>query len=266
MTIQEITKLLEIWAPIRLAESYDNPGLIIGDPNTQVRGILICLDSTEEVIQEAIDKGCNLIVAHHPIIFQGLKKLNGANYVERAVMRAIQHKIALYAFHTNLDNILNGVNFKIAHLLGLHNLYVLQPHAVDDPSLIMPNGAGVIGDLVKPSTEKDFLQLVKKTLQLQVIRHSAFTGKQVTRVALCGGSGGFLIPAALKLKADIFLTADLKYHQFFNAEGRILLGDVGHWESERFTIDQIHDYLMDKSDGTPLVRTSLNTNPVQYFL
>lgn len=266
MTIQEITKLLEIWAPLRLAESYDNPGLLTGDPATKVTGILICLDSTEEVVQEAIDKGCNLIVAHHPIIFSGLKKLNGANYVERAVIRAIRHGIALYAFHTNLDNILNGVNYKIANLLGLHDMYVLQPHPVDDPALIMPNGSGIIGGLIKPLSEKDFLQHVKNTLQLKVIRHSAFTGKPVSRVALCGGSGRFLIPAAHKTKADVYLTSDLKYHDFFDAEGRILLGDIGHFESERHTIDLIHDYLIDKSDGTPLVKTSLITNPVRYFL
>jgi dinuclear metal center YbgI/SA1388 family protein len=266
MTVQAIADILEAWAPLNLAEHYDNAGLITGSPTAEVTGILICLDSTEEVVLEAADLGCNLIIAHHPIIFKGLKKITGGNYVERAVIQAIRNNIAVYAIHTNLDNKITGVNSKIGQLLGLENVQILLPHPATPPDAENISGAGLIGKLPSPLSGMDFLQWVKSTLLLPLIRHTAIPGKQILTVALCGGAGSFLIPVALKAGADAFVTADLKYHEYFDAEGKLLLLDVGHYESERFTINLMEEYLLARVPGIPIRRTGLTTNPVHYFV
>lgn len=365
--IQDITIALEQFAPISLQESYDNCGLLTGQPTDEVRGILIALDVTEEVILEAIAKNCNLVISHHPLIFTGLKKLTGSNLTERTLLLAIRHQIALYAIHTNLDNIISGVNHSIALQLDLHDRSVLRPLTgklfklvtyvpVDHSDsvrtalfesgagnignydhcsfnitgegtfrpgnytqpfigqigkdhiekevrieVIFPEwiknqliqslktahpyeevayeifkienkhqeiGAGMIGYLNNPISEAQFLTLVKEKFNCGVIRHSAFSGRSIHKVAICGGSGSFLIEDALAANADAFLTADMKYHQFFEADNRILLADIGHFESEQFTIPLLESLLKQKfanfAPSFPIIG-GINTNPVKYF-
>lgn len=364
MIIGEIIQHLETFAPPSLQESYDNAGLIVGESAAECTGIITCLDSSEAVIEEAMSKNCNLIVAHHPIIFRSLKKLNGKNYVERTIIKAIKNDIAIYAIHTNLDNVKKGVNKKIAEKIGLKNLEILQPKenilkklitfapidkAEDlrnalfaagagqlgkysecsfnsegtgtfkpekgaDPfvgeigtrheekemkiEVIFPAyleqkiiramiqahpyeevaydiislenyfsevGSGMIGNLEKPVDEKDFLQMIKTAFDLKVIRHTGLSGKKVQKVAICGGAGSFLIPLAVSNKADAYITSDIKYHEFFDAETMLLL-DIGHYESEQFTIDLLYEILKDKFPNFALRKTEVNTNPVNYFL
>lgn len=265
-TISDICTYLERWAPTIYAESYDNVGLITGNPSSQVSGILVCLDSTEETVEEAIRLGCNLILAHHPIVFRGLKKFNGSNYVERTVIQAIKNDIAIYAAHTNLDNVLSGVNYKIAHLLGLHDHQILSPKSSTPGTTEDIIGAGVLGELKVPLTCDQFLQHVKVAMKLQLIKHTAPINRQISKVAVCGGAGSFLIRAAIESGADALVTADLKYHEYFDAERQIVLLDIGHFESERFTIDLIHDRLTKEFALETVLKTGIITNPVQYFL
>jgi dinuclear metal center YbgI/SA1388 family protein len=365
MTIRDITNYLEAWAPLAYQESYDNAGLIVGDAAAEVTGILITLDVTEAVVEEAIRKKCNLIVAHHPIVFRGLKKLNGRNYVERVVIKAIKNDVAIYAAHTNLDNIAGGVSFKIAEKLSLTNVRILAPksqlltklavftpdtevqtvlnalyeagagqigayehcsfrvggtgtfkplaganptvgevgqdeevaeqrievvfpaylekpmvaalkkaHSYEVPAydlypLSNENqevGSGAVGELPEPLSEADFLAHLKTRMNLSVIRHTALRGQAVRRVAVCGGAGGFLLNDALRAGADVFITADYKYHEFFDADSRIIIADIGHYESEVFTKDLIQQYLLKKNDTFAVILSEIDTNPVLYYL
>lgn len=260
--IQDILSVLEAVAPPHLQESYDNAGLIVGDPLDALRGVLFCLDSTESVVEEAIRKGCNLIVAHHPIVFRGLKRLNGANYVERTVIQAVRHGVAIYAIHTNLDNVYRqGVNAKIAEKLGLQNTQILLPKLAGQPD----TGAGLVGDLPSGLSEMAFLEQVKSSFHARCVRHTDLLGRAVQRVAVCGGSGSFLLAAARRSGAQAFVTADFKYHEFFDAEGQILIADIGHYESEQFTIELLYEIVREKFPTFALHCTELNTNPVQYF-
>ncbi|MGC4101996.1 Nif3-like dinuclear metal center hexameric protein [Ferruginibacter sp.] len=364
MTIAEVVQYLETIAPPSLQESYDNAGLITGNAQSPCTGIIISLDATEAVVQEAIEKKCNLVVAHHPIVFGGLKKITGRNYVERTIITAIKNDIAIYAIHTNLDNVLEGVNGKIADKLGLINRRVLAPKkdqlkklftfvpaahaekvrsaifaagggqisnysecsfntngsgtfkagAGTDPfvgnigerhteeetriEVIFPAwlekpvlnamtaahpyeevaydiipldntsknvGSGLVGDLPAPVEEKEFLQNLKTHFNLSVLRHTALTGKPVKKVALCGGAGSFLTGAAIASGAGFYISADIKYHEFFDANGRLVIADIGHYESEQFTIDLLFEVLSEKFLNFAVLKTSLNTNPVQYF-
>lgn len=363
MKIAEIVSLLESIAHPSLQESYDNAGLITGNTGWECSGIICSLDAIEEVVVEAIEKKCNLIVAHHPIIFNGLKKLNGKNYVEKTIITAIKNDIAIYAIHTNLDNVINGVSGKMAAMLGLEGVAVLSQKEntlkklytfvpVDkaeqvrnaifeagggqignysecsftsegtgtfkagigsDPyvgkigdrheekevrvEIVFPGylersiisalrsahpyeevafdvvtqsnshpgiGAGVIGHLPEPIAEKEFLTLLKKVFGLEMIRHTAFLDKPIQKVALCGGAGSFLVSSALGAGADVFFTGDIKYHEFFDANGRILIADIGHYESEQFTIDLLHDVLRQKFPTFAVLKTAVQTNPVYY--
>ena len=364
MKIQDITSLLEKLAPPSLQESYDNAGLLTGNLSWECTGIIVSLDATEDIVQEAISKKCNLIVAHHPIIFKGLKKITGKNYVEQTIITAIKNDIAIYAIHTNLDNVLQGVNGKIADMLGLINRKILVPKEnllqklavfvpVDhkekllealfaagagnignysecsfgttgtgsfkagentDPfvgtkgerhyenevkiEVIFPvwierqllnamkvahpyeeiafdiyglnntyeqTGSGLVGELEKGMNEKAFLEQLKKIFKLSVIRHTGFTGKTVKKVALCGGAGSFLTAAAKAAGADVYISSDIKYHEFFDAEGSLLLADIGHYESEQFTIDLLFDILSENFPNFAVLKTGVNTNPVKYF-
>lgn len=261
MQILDILSVLEAVAPPTLQESYDNAGLIVGDPAADVTGVLFCLDSTEAVVAEALELGCNLIVAHHPIVFRGLKRFNGANYVERTVMMAIRHNVALYAIHTNLDNVhRQGVNAKIAERLGLSDTRVLLPKN-QQPDI----GAGLLGRLPAPLDERDFLQHVKTALHAACVRHTALRGRPVRSVAVCGGAGSFVLPEALRAGADALVTADFKYHEFFDAEARLVIADVGHYESEQFTIELLFGIIREKFPTFALHCTKVNTNPVQYY-
>ncbi len=258
--IKDISGSLEELAPLHLQESYDNAGLIIGNPETEVRAILFCLDSTEEVIDEAIRKNCNLVIAHHPIIFTGLKKIQNQHYVEKTVRKAIKNDIAIYASHTNLDNVYLGVNNKIAEKLELINTKILR-FKEDEKT-----GAGLIGELSESLSESEFINRVKKAMSVNVIRHSRFLNKKIKKVALCGGAGSFLIGDAIKENADAFISGDIKYHEFFEANSQILLLDIGHYESERFTIEIFHKVLSGKFPNIALQFSEVNTNPINYSI
>ncbi len=260
--IKDVLAVLEAIAPTYLQESYDNAGLIVGHPETQVKGVLFALDSTEQVVEEALQKGCNLIIAHHPIVFRGLKRFNGSNYVERTVIKAIQHNVALYAIHTNLDNTFRqGVNAKIAEKLGLTETRILKP-LNSAPEV----GAGLIGQLRAPMDEMAFLTGLKKALRTDCVRHTALLGKQIRTVAVCGGAGSFLLQDAINAEADVFVSADFKYHEFFDAENRLIIADVGHFESEQFTIELLYGIIQEKFSTFALQCTEINTNPVHYLL
>lgn len=259
--IQDITSLLEGVAPPHLQESYDNAGLIVGSPDDTVTGILFCLDSTEEIIEEAVRRGCNMVVAHHPIVFRGLKRFNGSSYVERTVIRAIRERVAVYAIHTNLDNVyFRGVNSKIAEKLGLTGTAILSPRAGQEHV-----GAGLVGNLRKPMTESYFLQHVRNTMNAPCIRHTRLLGRNVSRVAVCGGAGSFLLSDAIRAGADAFVSADFKYHEFFDAEDKLVVADIGHFESEQYTIQLLFDIIREKYPTFALHLTEVRTNPVYYL-
>ncbi len=368
--IKEVTAILEEIAPLSLQESYDNSGLLVGDENGEVKAVLVALDVTEEVVDEAIANGANLIVSHHPVIFSGLRRLNGKNYVERAVMKAVKNDIAIYSIHTNLDNVLkSGVNQKIAERLGVKNGRILAPvkgklqklvcycpsehieavqsaifeagagqigkysdcsfssegvgtfkpgegstpfygqigilakenefrlevvlpshlsgnvisamkeaHPYEEVAYDLYNlenywqesGAGLIGDLAEPVKYDAFLELVKEKMNAGSIRFTDPPKEHIQKVALCGGSGSFLLNRAKEAKADVFLTADFKYHQFFDAENKIMICDIGHYESEQFTIELIRDIIeagiiSKKIANFAVIFTKSVTNPVRYF-
>lgn len=262
MKIKEITTFLEDFAPLEYQESYDNCGLIVGNTNAEVKGVIITLDCTEEIVDEAIETGCNLIIAHHPIIFSGLKKLNGSNYIERNVIKAIKNDIAIYAFHTNLDNVHNGVSAKIADKIGLVNCKVLTPKLTKNGQLV---GSGILGELKNPINSTEFLKFVKGTMQTDCIRHTALVKDAIKTVAVCGGSGSFLLQNAIAEKADIFITADFKYHDFFDAENHIIIADIGHYESEQFTKELIYDLLTKNFTKFAVRLSKVNTNPIKYL-
>ena len=365
MQIKQLLEILDNLAPSSYQEAYDNAGLLTGNSNADCKGVLCTLDATEEVINEAVHKGCNLVVAHHPIIFGGLKKITGKNYVERTIIKAIKNDIAIYAIHTNLDNLLCGVNKMMADKIGLVHRRVLLPRlntlmklvvfapladaekvrnalfeatagkigkysecsfsalgtgtfkpgeesvpyigeknkrelleeerievifpeylkekivdamvrahpyeevAYDLLSLsnnVQEVGSGMIGELKIEMNEIDFLQLLKKQFGLKVIRHTPLITKKVKTVALCGGAGSFLIKTALAAGADFYITGDVKYHEFFDAENRMVIADIGHFESEQFTIDLLHDTLHAKFPTFGVLKSEVKTNPVNYFL
>ena len=364
MKIRELTKFLESLAPLSTQESYDNSGLLVGHPNQEVSQALIALDCTEEIVDEAIEKGCDLIITHHPIIFGGLKKFNGKNYVERVVIKAIQNDIALYAIHTNLDNYYQGVNAEIAKRIGLVNLEVLSPKSGTMQKLVsyvplankdevlsalfeagagqignysscsfssegegtfkagkgakpymgeigevhrekevrfevlvhkhlrrqilsalmkshpyeevayelydLQNvnpllGSGMIGELENPEDELEFLKRIKKIFHAGCIKYTALRNKPVKKVALCGGAGSFLVGKARAAGADVYITGDMKYHEFFDAEGQLIIADIGHYESEQFTSQRLADILTKKFPKFALRLTRINTNPINYL-
>ena len=364
MTIREIKQVLEHYAPLELQEAYDNAGLIIGNPDTKISNVLISLDITDEVLDEAMQNDCNLIISHHPLIFKGLKRLVGEDPVQLLTVKAIQNHIAVYAMHTNLDNSINGLNAWVCDLLGIKNCRILSPgkgllsklvtfcpvdhsdrvrqalfeagaghignydccsynlsgqgtfrasektnpfvgeknvvHVEPESrievifprfiehrlvSALLQNhpyeevaydiyplsntagfaGSGMIGELDHAMTETRFLEKVKKRMGLPYLRHSELYGKKISRVAVCTGSGAFLIPEAKKSGADAFLTADLKYHEFFDANGKLILVDIGHYESERFAKDLIYGILIKKFPNFAFLISKINTNPVHYY-
>jgi len=264
MLVRELIDFFESIAPSSFQESYDNVGLITGSPNTEISGIITCLDATEAVIDEAISLNCNVVVAHHPIVFRGIKKLNGTNYVERVIIKAIKNDIAIFAIHTNLDNVYyHGVNTIIANRLNLNELEILDPKQ----NLFYNNqkvGSGMIGNLPYPMEETSFLQYLKEKMDLKVVKHTALLGKPIEKVALCGGSGSFLLQKAIEQNADIFVTSDFKYHEFFDAENNIIIADIGHYESERFTFEYLKSLIIQNFSIFAVHSTSINTNPVLY--
>jgi dinuclear metal center YbgI/SA1388 family protein len=364
MIVREVTEVLEKFAPLEIQEDYDNAGLTIGNPDTEVSKVLISLDITEEVLDEALKNGCNLVISHHPLIFKGLKRLVEENFVQRLAVKAIQNNIAIYAMHTNLDNSVNGLNAWICRLLGITDYHVLAPrkgllsklvtfcpvdYAEKVRQALFEAGAGHIGKYdccsynlsgegtfralegsnpfvgernvvhVEPETrieviypmfiehqliaallkshpyeevaydcyplsntsgfagsglegmmdyemtEVQFLEKVKGILGIPFLRHSALAGRKILKVAVCTGAGAFLIPEAKKSGVDAFLTADLKYHDFFDAEQRLILADIGHYESERFAKDLIYGILIKNFPNFAFLISKINTNPVHYY-
>ena len=265
MKIKDITDFLETIAPLQYQEKYDNAGLIVGNRENEFKGALICLDSTEEVIDEAITLGYNLVIAHHPIIFQGIKKLTGKTYIGRTILKAIKNDIAIYAAHTNLDNAFhNGVSTKIAAKLELDNLDILDPK----PEFLLKGekvGTGVIASLDQPIDEMEFLHYLKEKLNLQCLKHTSLRNKPIKKIAICGGACSFLLKKARMSGADIFITADFKYHEYFDAEKELIIADIGHYESEIFTIELIYDILKNNFTNFAAQLTKIVTNPVKYL-
>lgn len=277
LRIHEIVSAFEAVAPLALQESYDNSGLIVGDRDAEVTRALLCLDCTEAVVEEAIVKGCDIIIAHHPIVFGGLKRFTGGDYVQRTVIKAIQNNIAIYACHTNLDNVLRGgVNERIAQQLGFDVERVLRPIAADfgsfasssgvvDSEVFRTAGAGVLCNLQKPMNVLDFLQHVKERMGAEVVKYTKCDIEVVGKVAICGGAGSFLIGDALRAGADAFITSDVKYHEFFDAQGKMLLCDIGHYESEKYTIDLFSNILSAKFPKFATIFAGTITNPIDYL-
>ncbi len=257
MTIKEVAETLERFAPLPLQESYDNAGLQIGlTEGEETSGVLLCLDVTERVIEEAVSKDCNLIVAHHPLLFRPLRHLTGATQVERCVALAVKCGVSIYAAHTNLDNAPGGVNFMMAEKLGLLDVAFLQPIRGQE------GGSGVIGKLPQALPQHDFLQHVADTFKVKGLRHNGACNRPVRTVALCGGAGEFLLDEAIRQGADAFLTGEMGYHRYFGHEEELLIGVLGHYESEQFTIDLLHRVLSEAHPGLRLLRTEVNTNPI----
>lgn len=364
MKLKKLIEYLEGIAPTSMQESYDNSGLIVGDVNQEISGVLIALDCLESIVDEAINKKCNVVLTHHPIVFRGLKSLTGKNYVEHTVLKAIKNDIALYAIHTNLDNYRFGVNHKIGEKLKLKNIQILSPkeqvlqklvffvpksHASSTKKAVFDAGAGhignydncsfntegtgtfraldgahpfvgktgeiheedeikievivhshkiqqvltalktnhpyeevaydlypllnvneyegsgMVGELENVVDELTFLKQVKSTFHCGTIRHTKLLNKKIKKVAFCGGSGFFLLNYAKHSNADIYITSDVKYHEFFDAENDILLADIGHFESEQFTIDLLKELLIKKFTTFAVHLTEINTNPINYL-
>ena len=277
LRIHEIVSAFEAVAPLALQESYDNSGLIVGDRDAEVTRALLCLDCSEAVVEEAIGKGCDIIIAHHPIVFGGLKRFTGGDYVQRTVIKAIQNNIAIYACHTNLDNVLRGgVNERIAQQLGFDVERVLRPIAADfgsfassrgvvDSEVFRTAGAGILCNLQKPMNVLDFLQHVKERMGAEVVKYTKCDIEVVGKVAICGGAGSFLIGDALRAGADAFITSDVKYHEFFDAQGKMLLCDIGHYESEKYTIDLFSNILSAKFPKFATIFAGTITNPIDYL-
>ena len=363
MKVKEVINYLDSIAPPEFQENYDNCGLIVGNPENTVSGIVVCLDCTEEVIQETIDKNCNLIVAHHPIIFKGLKKINHSNYVERTVVKAIKNDINIFAIHTNLDNVIGGVNGRIADQLKLVNRRILNPsnsllvklvvfsplninekvrQAIFDAGagtigayshcsfnshgtgtflagssanphvgevgklhneeeikteVVFPKhllgkvvkamkdahpyeevaydifplentfnvGSGLIGELESPIEPNVFLKNIKSSFKTPMLRHTKICKKEIKSVAVCGGVGSFLLSKAIQANADVFISSDFKYHEFFDANNQIIIADIGHFESEQYTIDLIAEGLKENFPSFAIRLTDVNTNPINYL-
>lgn len=364
MYIKEIISEIEKFAPLAYQESYDNCGLLVGDKESKITGVLLSLDCVEDVVEEAIRLKCNLIIAHHPIIFGGLKRLTGSNYVERTVIKAIQNNIAIYAAHTNMDNVSGGVNAKIAEKLGLTNLKILAPkkqllkklvtyvppthlekvrtslfeagagnignydscsfnisgtgtfrgnedsnpfigekgklsyegetrievifEAIHESRILkslltnhpyeevafdvypLDNayhhvGSGMTGEFEKAMPENEFLTLLKRVFNLKTVKHTPLLNKPIKKVSFCGGSGAFLIKNAINSGSDAYISADIKYHEFFEADSKILIADTGHFENEQFTPEIFYELIQKKFTTFATYLSKVNTNPVNYF-
>ena len=261
-TVSEILSYITDVAPLCWQESYDNSGLLIGDANALVDRALLTIDVTEKVVDEAIENSFHLIISHHPLIFKGLKNILTDSTIGRIITKAIKNDIAIAAMHTNLDNSFLGVNKVLAESIGLKDLQILR--AVQQSEIQV--GSGMIGILENEMSESEFLNLVKSKLNVAAIRHSELLNKPVKKVALCGGSGSFLINDAKRCNADVYLTADVKYHDFFDADNEILIVDAGHFETEQFTKQLFADIILKKNPKFAVQISSVKTNSVHYFV
>ena len=267
--VQDVIDALEDFAPLPLQESYDNAGLQVGLTGAEVSGALLCLDVTEEVIAEALELGCNMIVSHHPLIFRGLKHLTDEDTVQRCVRMALQNDIAIYSAHTNLDSAIDGVNYMMAERLGLVDVVLLQPRQVSvgvgAQARSVQAGSGVIGYLPDGEDSLVFLQRVKQAFGVECLMHNELLSRPVHSVAICGGAGDFLLQEALNLQADAFLTGEMHYHQYFGHDGQIQIGVLGHYQSEQYTMDIFNSVISERCPRLPLFKTTVCTNPIKYL-
>ena len=276
MKIIEVVNALERFAPLPLQEDYDNAGLQVGLTAADVSGALLCLDVTEQVVDEAVANGCNLIVSHHPLIFHRLSCISDADYVQRTVMKAIEHKVAIVSMHTNLDAAEGGVNFKIAEKLGLCDVRFIgktqtatapQPFGAGTPGTPteVRGGEGVIGRFAEPMAADDFLLLLKQRFDVECVMANELLRRPIATVALCGGAGDFLLPVAVKAGADAFLTGEMHYHQYFGYEQRVQIAVIGHYQSEQYTKEILRDIIQRDCPGVRCVMSAINTNPILYI-
>ena len=264
MKVSEITEILNKWMPISIAEDFDNVGLLIGSPNSLVKNILVTLDTTSNVIDEAIDNNCNLIISYHPIIFNDLKKVTlDSGYVQKSVIKAVKNNISVYTIHTSLDNHAKGISYFLSKKIGLKNTSVLIPKKNHDSNLKL--GMGIKGKLEKPLEEDDFFNLLKDKLNLKYLRHSVKLNRKVSKVLVVAGSGSFAIKDSLDSNVDAFITSDLKYHNFFEADNETLLIDIGHYESENHIKLIIKDFLIKNLPNFTILLSKENINPVNYY-
>ena len=259
MKIRKVIDALERFAPLPLQESYDNAGLQVGLTETEISGALLCLDVTEAVVDEAISRGCNLIVAHHPLIFRKLAHISDGSYVERAVIKAIKNDVVIVAMHTNLDNALDGVNFKMAEKMGLADLQPLQEPEVDG------KWSGVVGTLPAPMSAEDFVKMLKERFGVASVRANELLRRPVSRVALCCGAGSFMLGDALRAGADAFVTGEMGYHEFFGHEQQLQICVIGHYESEQFTTEIFRDLISRECPGVKTCIAETITNPIVYL-
>ena len=263
MKVRDIAQAIEEFAPLSLQAEYDNSGLVVGRMDDEVHSALLAVDVTEEVIDEAIEYGCDIIITHHPIIFSPLKRLNSATYVERCVERAIRHNIALYACHTNLDSVQGGTSWYVGTILGLESMRVLEPRKGDENA-----GYGIVGELPNKECALDFLKRVKREFNVGAIRHSDIPThkKEVGRVAVCTGAGRSNIDDALAAGADLYITSDLRYNDFMCGENRMILADIGHFESEFCAINILDMVISKKMYNFAVRKSERSRNPIHYLL
>lgn len=261
MKIKEVIKALERFAPLPLQESWDNAGLQVGLTEAEVSGALLCLDVTEQIVDEAASKGCNLIVSHHPLIFRKLARLTGEDYVQRSVMKALANGIVILSMHTNMDNARGGVNFKIAEKLGLQNVRFMNPRVVDGVEC----GSGVIGEWEEPIAADDFIIMLKKRFCVECVETNQLLRRPIKTVAMCGGAGAFLVDEAVAAGADAFLTGEMHYHEFFGREQQIQIAVIGHYQSEQFTSEVFRDIIESECPGVKCCIAETCTNPIMYF-
>ena len=259
--IKEVLNALERFAPLPLQESWDNAGLQVGLTETEVSGALLCLDVNEKIVDEAIQKGCNLIVSHHPLLFRGLKTISDLTDVQRTVMKAIVNGICVISMHTNMDNAKGGVNFRIAEKLGLQDVQFFAPKNVDG----IEAGSGVIGDLPEALAADDFVQAVKKAFDVECAMCNELLRRKIQKVAICGGAGDFLLDEALKAGADAFITGEMHYHQYFGYEQRIQICVIGHYQSEQFTSEIFREIIESECPGIKTYIADTSTNPILYI-
>ena len=260
MKIKEVLSALERFAPLPLQEGWDNAGLQIGLTEAEVSGALLCLDVNEAIVDEAIEKGCNLIVSHHPLLFKGLKTISDGDYVQRTVMKAILNSIAIVSMHTNMDNAKGGVNYKIAEHLGLHEVEFFA-----EKSGNIEAGSGVVGLLPEPMSATAFIQLVKERFGVKCAQCNELLLRPVNKVAICGGSGDFLLADAIAKGADAFITGEMHYHVYFGQEQKIQICVIGHYESEQFTSEIFKSIIEDECPGLPVMIAETSTNPIIYL-
>jgi dinuclear metal center YbgI/SA1388 family protein len=260
VNIKEVLSALERFAPLPLQESWDNAGLQVGLTETEVSGALLCLDVNERIVDEAVAKGCNLIVSHHPLLFRGLKTISDLNDVQRTVMSAIKKGIAVISMHTNMDNAKGGVNYRIAEKLGLQDVKFLAPAGADAEA-----GSGVVGELAEPLAADDFIIAVKKAFGVECAMCNELLRRPIKRVALCGGAGDFLLDEAVKNQADAFITGEMHYHQYFGYEQTIQICVIGHYQSEQYTAEIFEEIIQKECPGVKTYIAETNTNPILYI-